>query len=59
MSKRQRSLLVLLASVALLVYTFYGSTMQGTELEIKIDFWGLVVFILLMVLGLRWARRGS
>ncbi len=59
MSKRQRSLLVLLASVALLVYTFYGSTMQGTEVEIKIDFWGLVAFILLMVLGLRWAGRGS
>ena len=59
MSKAQRGWLVALAALAALVYTFHGSSAQGAELEIIVDFWGLVVFVLLLVFGIRWARRGD
>ncbi len=59
MSKAQRGWLVAFAAVAVLVYTFYGSSVQGAEMEITIDFWGLVAFILVLVFGIRWTRRAG
>jgi hypothetical protein len=52
-------MLVAVAAIAVLVYTFWGSTAQGTEFEIKIDFWGLLAFLAVLVIGIRWARRGA
>lgn len=59
MHKILRAWVLVIVTLALLVYTFYGSTAQGTELDITIDFWGLVALIVLLVLGIRWVRRGS
>lgn len=59
MNRLQRGMLVTVAAIAVLGYTFYGSTAQGTEFEIRIDFWGLLAFIAVLVIGIRWARRGA
>lgn len=54
-----RAWLVAVAAIVTLVYTFYGSAAQGGQLDIKIHFWGLVVLVLVLVFGIRWARRGD
>jgi hypothetical protein len=57
MSKLQRSGLVTVAALVVLVYIFHGSSARGSELEIRIDFWGLLAFVAVLVFGIRWVRR--
>ena len=57
MSRSRRGMLVAVGAIAVLVYTFYGSGARGAEFEIKIDIWGLLALIAVLVVGIRWARR--
>jgi NADH:ubiquinone oxidoreductase subunit 3 (subunit A) len=59
MSKMQRGWLVTVAAVVVLAYTFYGSSAHGSDLDITVDFWGLLVFIAVLVFGTCWVWRAG
>lgn len=59
MKGSHRAWLVAVAAIITLGYTLYGTAAQGSELDIQINFWGLVALVLILVFGIRWARRGD
>ena len=59
MSKTLRIVLVVAVMVGVLVYTVWGSQLQGDELTLKLNFWSLISLPVIAWLGVRWIRKAG